>query len=106
MRECRVRYARCNSRLPARGGRVQREHRTHCDLRADLEPQSEQCHNSLDDRQFETIAVTRAVGRHADLIELVVDVRELVRGDTDTGIGHLEADQGLRGRKAARSECI
>ena len=58
-----------------------------------VEFEREQLHQALHDGEAQTIAIARDVGRNADLIELIVDVRQLIRRDADARIEHLDTNQ-------------
>ena len=67
-------------------GQQQRESRALADLGADVELERQQLDQALHDAQSQAVAVTRAVGRHADLVELVIDVGHLIGGNADARI--------------------
>jgi hypothetical protein len=64
--------------------------------RRDVDFEIEQARDALDDGEAESVAVARAVGRYADLIELVEDQRDLIRGNSDAGVAHFDAQPRRR----------
>ncbi len=73
----------------------ERERGALADLRMHIQLQLEQFHEPLHDAQAESVAFSRAVGRHPDLVELVVDVRDVVRRYADSRVRDLEPDERL-----------
>jgi ABC-type lipoprotein export system ATPase subunit len=77
---------------PAARRQDERERRALAHLGAHIELEREQLHQALHDGEAQTIAIARDVGRNAHLIELIVDVRQLIRRNADARIEHLDTN--------------
>ena len=63
---------------------------------------AEEVDQALHQRQAEAHAVVVAAHRAVDLAELVEDERQLVRGNADPRVGHLEARRRRLGARGGR----
>ena len=79
-------FRRCSPEARARS-------RALADLGAHIELECEELDQPLHDGESQTITIARDIGRNTDLIELIVDVRQLIRRNADARIEHLDADQ-------------
>ena len=57
-----------------------------------LETEIEQLDEALHDAQAQAITITRTVGGDAHLIELIINVRDLIRWNADPRVEHLDAN--------------
>src|SRR3569833_1853437 len=55
-------------------------------LRTNVKTKLEQLDQSLHDAQPQSVAISCAIGRNTDLVELIVEVRKLLRRDTDSRV--------------------